>query len=278
MSAIKAKHHLEVDGQKVFIQQDFSSAVKEKRLSFNKSCEVLIKRGQIPRLCFASHMRDRNIHIIARKKPRRSWISLHGTELSFFLFLSCCRSFIPQEWPLLTVPLLTLNTDCEAMIVLFMHISVSINYYFYVLFPPCCLLWTILLLFLVCIFLLEVVDAGGGCFKMFNNFLLVKFWAVTPLRVIGSEIPGHFFGLFEGRLAACSFCFKFVFLSTLKYFFVRNPENFWFFLFISKVVKLYFVFSVSIMSVLKPNPRCLSSIHSYHFWEFRLWAILRLFH
>ncbi len=28
------------------------------------------------------------------------------------------------------VPLLTLNTDCEAMIVLFMHISVSINFTF----------------------------------------------------------------------------------------------------------------------------------------------------
>ncbi len=45
MSAIKAKHHLEVDGQKVFIQQDFSSAVKEKSRSFNKSCEVLIQHG-----------------------------------------------------------------------------------------------------------------------------------------------------------------------------------------------------------------------------------------
>ncbi|KAL0199037.1 hypothetical protein M9458_007577, partial [Cirrhinus mrigala] len=45
MSAIKTKRYLEVDGQKVFIQQDFSSAVKEKRRSFNKSCEMLIKRG-----------------------------------------------------------------------------------------------------------------------------------------------------------------------------------------------------------------------------------------
>ncbi len=106
---------------------------------------------------------------------------------------------------------------------------------------------------------------------MFNSFLLVIFLggAVTPLRVIGSEIPVHF-KLFEDRLAACSFYFKFVFLSTLKYFVVRNPDNLWFFLFISKVVKLYFVFSVPIMSALKPNFRCLSSIHSYHFWEFRL--------
>lgn len=45
MSAIKTKCFLEVDGQKVFIQQDLSSAVKEKCRSFNSSCEVLIQRS-----------------------------------------------------------------------------------------------------------------------------------------------------------------------------------------------------------------------------------------
>lgn len=45
MSAMKIKRHLEVDGQKVFIHQDLSSMVKEKRRGFNKACEDLIKRG-----------------------------------------------------------------------------------------------------------------------------------------------------------------------------------------------------------------------------------------
>ncbi|KAI7790208.1 putative LINE-1 type transposase domain-containing protein 1-like [Triplophysa rosa] len=45
MSAIKIKHHLEVEGRKVFIHQDLSSMVKDKRRGFNKTCEDLIKHG-----------------------------------------------------------------------------------------------------------------------------------------------------------------------------------------------------------------------------------------
>lgn len=58
MSAIKAKRYLEVDGQKVFIQQDLSSTIKEKRISTNLA--IFLQYDSWP--CSASHTRKRNIY------------------------------------------------------------------------------------------------------------------------------------------------------------------------------------------------------------------------
>lgn len=42
MAALRERRQLTHEGQKLYIQQDFSAAVKEKRRSFNKVCERLI--------------------------------------------------------------------------------------------------------------------------------------------------------------------------------------------------------------------------------------------
>lgn len=42
MAALRERRQLTHEGQKLYIQQDFLAAVKEKRHSFNKVCERLI--------------------------------------------------------------------------------------------------------------------------------------------------------------------------------------------------------------------------------------------
>lgn len=92
---------------------------------------------------------------------------------------------------------------------------------------------------MVCIFPLEVVDAGVGCLKMV--FLLVIFLA-WPLCLLGSLVLKNLVTL-SGRSKAgwqCVFFiyFKFVFLFTLKNFGVGNPENVF-------VLKMFFFFFIS---------------------------------
>lgn len=67
MAAVRAKPNLECDGQRVFIHQDLSAAVREKRRSFNDVCQALI---------------DKNIRFSMRF-PATLTVSHNGTERKF---------------------------------------------------------------------------------------------------------------------------------------------------------------------------------------------------
>lgn len=45
MAALRAKPNLEYEGKKIFIHQDLSNAVRERRRAFNSVCQALIDKG-----------------------------------------------------------------------------------------------------------------------------------------------------------------------------------------------------------------------------------------
>lgn len=48
MAAKRAKSNLEYEGKRIFIHQDLSSAVRERRRAFNSVCQALMDKG----ICF----------------------------------------------------------------------------------------------------------------------------------------------------------------------------------------------------------------------------------